>query len=82
MAAKKPAQSFEAIAERLEKIAERLESGDAKLEESLELFAEGVQLAKVGTARLDEAERRIEQLMQGGQIADLDLTNAKGSAGS
>jgi exodeoxyribonuclease VII small subunit len=42
-----------------------LESGQLTLEQSIERFAEGVRLAKDASRKLDEAERRVEQLVRG-----------------
>ena len=50
--------------ERLEKVVEALEAGDLSLEQSVERFAEGVKLARDAGRRLDEAERRVEQLVK------------------
>jgi len=55
--------AFEDILARLTTVVERLESGEMPLEESLLLFEEGVRLSRVGAARLDEAERRVERLL-------------------
>lgn len=55
--------SFEEAIQRLSKIVEQLEGGELPLEESLALFEEGVRLARVSQARLDAAERRIEELL-------------------
>ena len=55
--------AFEDILGRLGVVVERLESGELPLEESLKLFEEGVRLSRSGSARLDEAERRIERLL-------------------
>jgi exodeoxyribonuclease VII small subunit len=55
--------AFEDILSRLGTVVERLESGEMPLEESLALFEEGVRLSRVGAARLDEAERRVERLL-------------------
>ena len=55
--------AFEEILTRLSTVVERLESGDMPLEESLALFEEGVRLSRFGSARLDEAERRVERLL-------------------
>jgi exodeoxyribonuclease VII small subunit len=55
--------AFEDILARLGDVVERLESGELPLEASLELFEEGVRLSKLGAARLDDAERRIERLL-------------------
>ncbi|MGD8860319.1 MAG: exodeoxyribonuclease VII small subunit [Myxococcales bacterium] len=54
---------FEVILERLEGVVEALEQGDAPLEDALSTFERGVSLARLGAARLDEAERRIEKLL-------------------
>jgi len=55
--------AFEDILNRLNAVVERLESGEMPLEESLRLFEEGVRLSRIGSARLDEAERRVERLL-------------------
>ena len=55
--------AFEDILGRLSTVVERLESGEIALEESLALFEEGVRLSRIGAARLDEAERRVERLL-------------------
>jgi len=55
--------SFEASLERLHQIVERLESGELDLEESLQLFEEGVRLSRASQARLNSAEKRIEELL-------------------
>lgn len=53
---------FEEILERLDVLVEKLESGELSLEASLEAYEQGTQLARAGTERLDEAERRLEIL--------------------
>lgn len=55
--------SFEASAERLQAIVDQLESGELALEESLKLFEEGVRVARDAQARLDAAEKRVEELL-------------------
>ena len=70
--------SFEATLERLHHIVERLESGELDLEESLVLFEEGVRLSRASQARLNSAEKRIEELLavdETGQpvVRELDL---------
>ncbi|MBI5509523.1 MAG: exodeoxyribonuclease VII small subunit [Deltaproteobacteria bacterium] len=65
MAEKRKDASFEEIVQRLEAIAKALESGDTKLEDAVALFEEGVALSKVGKARLDEAEKKLEILKEG-----------------
>ncbi len=53
---------FATAVERLEAIVERLEHGEVPLEESSKLFEEGVELARFCSVRLNEAEKKIEQL--------------------
>jgi exodeoxyribonuclease VII small subunit len=55
--------SFEESSKRLARIVEQLEAGDLPLERSLELFEEGVRLARAAQERLDRAERRVEELI-------------------
>lgn len=57
------ALSFEESARRLGAIVEELEGGDLPLERSLQLFEEGIRLARAAQARLDRAEKRVEELL-------------------
>ena len=52
----------EAALQRLEQIVDQLEAGNLSLEESLQVFEEGVGLARRCGRYLDEAEKRIELL--------------------
>jgi len=58
--------TFEQALERLEEIVNRLEAGDLELEAALEAFEQGVALTRRCAGQLDDAERRIEQLVQDG----------------
>ena len=62
-------KDFEGAIAELETIVRRLEEGDLALEQSLELYERGVRLSRYCHARLEEAERRIEVLADGGEIA-------------
>ncbi|MFW6050586.1 MAG: exodeoxyribonuclease VII small subunit [Myxococcota bacterium] len=55
--------SFEQVLARLQELVEQLERGDLPLERSLAIFEEGVRLSRLGARRLDEAERRVEELL-------------------
>jgi exodeoxyribonuclease VII small subunit len=57
------ASSFEDSIRRLGEIVEALESGELPLEDSLRLFEEGVKLARASQAKLDSAEKRVEELL-------------------
>lgn len=56
--------SFEEALERLEEIVGLLESGELDLDRSLVLFQEGIGLARHCSKKLDEAESRIELLIE------------------
>ena len=63
-AARDEGLQFEAAMARLEEIVHALEAGNLSLDDSLRVFAEGTGLLRFCTRRLEEAERRIEILMQ------------------
>ncbi len=56
-------RSFEEAIARLDEIVQRLEAGNIALDESLNLFEEGIGLAKYCSERLDAAEGRLQVLM-------------------
>jgi exodeoxyribonuclease VII small subunit len=73
MSAKKPdRESFEKILEKLETVVRDLESNEVPLERALERFVEGVRLSREGAGRLEEAERRIEEILADGTTRALD----------
>ncbi len=59
-------RKFEDALQRLEEIVAALEGGELDLEDSLGMFEEGIKLSRWCTAKLNEAEQRIEKLMQEG----------------
>ncbi len=63
--------SFEAAYAELETIIARLDSGDLTLEDSVVLFERGRALAQHCQSLLDNAELRVNQLLDGGQIEPL-----------
>ena len=72
MAVKK--QSFEQSLARLEEIVKKLEQGECGLDESLKLFEEGAKLADSCNALLDQAEQKVDILLntQTGEEAAFD----------
>jgi exodeoxyribonuclease VII small subunit len=50
--------------ESLEDIVRQLEGGDLTLDRALELFEEGVKISRFCTAKLEEAERKVELLVK------------------
>ena len=58
------AVKFEQVMARLETIVEELERGELPLDESLKIFEEGIRLSKTCLKMLNEAERKVEILVQ------------------
>lgn len=63
-------KDFETAIAELEKIVKQLEDGDLSLDTSLALFERGVALSRYCQDQLGNAERRIEQLTDRGEIRD------------
>ncbi len=59
------ARGFEETLAELEKRVRRLESGEVPLEEALQLFEEGVNLARTCHEQLEAAEKRVSALSRG-----------------
>jgi exodeoxyribonuclease VII small subunit len=73
---------FDQILVRLRELVQRLESGELSLEQSLQVYEEGVQLARRGQQLLASAEKRVEILIStasGVQPAPFDETAGQGS---
>ncbi len=60
MTQKKKFKDFETALNRLEEITEILESGENPLESSIDLYTEGLEIAKFCTEKLSEAEKKIK----------------------
>ena len=58
------AVKFEKALARLETIVSELERGELSLDDSLKIFEEGVKLSKTCLKILDEAEQKVEILVQ------------------
>jgi exodeoxyribonuclease VII small subunit len=75
--------SYDAVVARLERVVGELESGQLSLEQSIEKFAEGVRLARDASRKLDDAERRVEQLVRaadgGDEVVPFQPEAGKGS---
>ena len=69
--------NFEEHLTQLEKVVEKLERGDLTLDESVRLFEDGMKLSSACKQELEQAEGRIQVLVEGKggkmQPADLDL---------
>jgi exodeoxyribonuclease VII small subunit len=63
-------KDFESAIAELEGIVRQLEAGDLALDRSLALFERGVALSRYCHGQLETAERRIEQLLERGELRD------------
>lgn len=61
---KKERPSFEEALTRLEEIVDALEDESISLEKSIELYEEGIELSKLCTETLEEAELRIQNVAE------------------
>ncbi len=85
-----PAPSFEQALERLEIIVEELESGSLSLEDSIARYEGGIKLSQRLTVTLNEAEKRIERLLEtpSGEVTttavdlDVSITEVQGEGGN
>jgi exodeoxyribonuclease VII small subunit len=73
---------FEKQLTQLESVVEKLERGDLTLDESVRLFEEGMKLSQACKAELEQAEGRIQVLVEGKggtmQAAEMDLEEDDG----
>ena len=69
-----PHLTFEAALERLRTIVDELERGELTLDESIDRYEEGMKLSKRLTHQLDEAEKRIERLIESGDEDSVPIT--------
>lgn len=67
---------FEEALARLEEIVRSLEQGEVGLDEALVLFEEGVKLARFCNNKLDQAEAKIEIMLNEVQIETFEVKDA------
>ena len=67
---------FEEALGKLEITVKQLEAGDLPLEESLACFAEGMNLSKLCLAKLDQAEKTLDKILESreGKIVEQQLS--------
>jgi exodeoxyribonuclease VII small subunit len=74
--------NFEEQLTQLESVVEKLERGDLSLDESVRLFEDGMKLSDACKKELEQAEGRIQVLVEGKggkmQPADLELDRVEG----
>ena len=73
---------FEEHLTQLETVVERLERGDLTLEESVRLFEEGMKLSQACKVELEQAEGKIQVLVEGKsgkmQVAEMEVEGDDG----
>ena len=69
--------SFETGLDELERVVKEMESGDLPLERSLELFEKGMTLSEACRKQLEEAETRVEKLLDRGNRVDVEPATFK-----
>ena len=57
-------EKFEDALEKLENIVREMEAGEMPLDAALKAFEEGIRLIRFCAAKLDETQRRVEQLLE------------------
>lgn len=58
-------KKFENAIKELEQIVEQLEDSELPLDDALKLFERGIKLSQLCSAKLDDAEQKVEQLVKG-----------------
>ena len=61
---KKKSEQFEEALHKLQGIVAKLERGELPLEEAMESFTEGIQLVQLCHRKLEEAEKKIQLLIE------------------
>jgi len=69
--------AFEAAFAQLEEVVGKLEAGDLPLDDALALFEQGQKLAAYCSAKLDEAELKVQKLSASGATSPFDLDEAR-----
>ena len=64
MSRRKSASHFEEAMEELEKLVEQMERGELSLEESLKSFERGIKLTRTCQQALQEAEQKVQILLE------------------
>lgn len=58
-------KKFENALKELEQIVEQLEDSELPLDDALKLFERGIKLSQFCSAKLDDAEQKVEMLVKG-----------------
>ncbi len=74
--------TFEEALAQLETVVARLEGSDLPLEEALRAFEDGVRLARLCAARLEDAEQRVRLLTRAPDGTELEVPFTVGNEGA
>jgi len=67
-------KTFEEAVVELEKLVQTLEDGECSLDESMKMFEEGMKLSKYCNDKLQNAEKRIVELVnENGKISEVEM---------
>ena len=67
-------KTFEEAVIELEKLVQTLEDGECSLDESMKMFEEGMKLSKYCNDKLENAEKRIVELVnENGKISEVEM---------
>jgi len=67
-------KTFEEAVAELEKLVQTLEDGECSLDESMKMFEEGMKLSKYCNDKLQNAEKRIVELVnENGKISEVEM---------
>ena len=67
-------KTFEEAVVELEKLVQTLEDGECSLDESMKMFEEGMKLSKYCNDKLQNAEKRIVELVnENGKISEIEM---------
>jgi exodeoxyribonuclease VII small subunit len=74
-------KKFENALKELEQIVEQLEDSELPLDDALKLFEKGIKLSQFCSARLDDAEQKVELLLKdaGGTLRPVVFEQTDGS---
>jgi exodeoxyribonuclease VII small subunit len=73
--------TFEEALNQLEALVAQLEAGDLPLEEALRAFEEGVRLTRLCSARLEDAEKRVNLLTRTAEGEEREVPFDAGAEG-
>lgn len=79
--ARKKVPDFETSLKELEQLVERMEAGELGLDESLQAFERGIQLSRSCQKALEEAEQKVQMLIEKNGREELEAFEHKSDAG-